>query len=43
MSSPLEPELARRQRRRRVAFVIVGLLLAVIFLGGYLVGILRNL
>lgn len=43
MSSPVEPGLARRQRRRRVAFVIVGLLIAAIFLGGYLVGILRNL
>ena len=43
MSSPAEPGLARRQRRRRVAFVVVGLLLAAIFVGGYVVGILRNL
>ena len=32
-----------RAARRRVAYVVVGVLLAAIFIGGYVFGILRNM
>ena len=32
-----------RETRRRVAYVVIGVLLAVVFLGGYVLGILRNI
>lgn len=32
-----------RDTRRRIAYVVVGALLAVIFIGGYVFGILRNM
>lgn len=37
------PSRSPRDARRRVAYVVIGVLLAVIFIGGYVVGILRNM
>ena len=39
-SSPIR---SARDTRRRIAYVVVGVLLAAIFIGGYVVGILRNM
>jgi hypothetical protein len=45
MSNPVRPPAPSpaRTTRRRVAYVVVGVLLAAIFIGGYVVGILRNM
>lgn len=40
---PNTPAGRGRETRRRIAFVVVGLLLAVIFIGGYVFGLLRHL
>jgi hypothetical protein len=44
-ATPPPPADADRARtvRRRIAFVVVGLLLAVIFIGGYVFGLMRHL
>ena len=45
MSSPNTSSSRRTARdvRRRIAYVVVGALLAAIFIGGYVIGILRNM
>ena len=43
MPSPNPPTAPRADSRRRVAYVVVALVLAAIFIGGYVVGILRNM
>ena len=45
MSNPVRSPASagRRDTRRRVAYVVIGVLLAAIFIGGYVVGILRNM
>ena len=44
--SPQEPSPSperARDTRRRIAFVVVGALLAVIFIGGYVFGLMRHM
>jgi hypothetical protein len=43
MPSTNPPTAPRGDSRRRIAYVVVGVLLAAIFIGGYVVGILRNM
>ena len=43
MTAPSDPTRAARDRRRRIAYVVVGALLAAIFIGGYVFGLLRNM